>query len=159
MLGTAQEARMWSTVMAWRLEENFSSAPVTTLAAPMTSVGRVGRGPQAAISAKSICVSSSALKSEKPLRCPDIMNCVAICTAGDDGLKCNVGHRPELMRRDDCTMKRLIAFSVVPCAVFSSQNFIRRPHKGRSFLRCAYQTRAAQTAPPEVPLMPTTSKL
>lgn len=54
-------------------------------------------------------------------------------------------------------MKLLIACSIGPWAVFSAQKSIMRFQTGRSPLMNEYQSSVAQTAPPEVPLMPTNS--
>src|SRR6201987_6415500 len=59
--------------------------------------------------------------------------------------------------RDDAMMALLKARSAQLSAELSFQKLMRRCQRGRSPFRKAYQTRAAQTAPPEVPLMLTTS--
>ncbi len=104
-----------------------------------------------------MCFSSNPRKSEKPVRCPVVMNSIIDCMSSDDGLSCRVGIIPAFTRRTDSTMKLLIACSTGPWAVFSSQKSIMRFQTGRSPFMKEYQSSVAQTAPPEVPLMATNS--
>ena len=79
------------------------------------------------------------------------------CIIGDDGLVANVGSIPRFTKRIQSMVALLTIFSVGLCAVFSRQNSISRCQIGSSPLRSEYHTRAAQSAPPDVPLMPTHS--
>ena len=157
MFGTAQEASTCSTRMGSRADTNLASAPLLTFAAPSIRTGRCGRGPHAAISAKSMCFSSNPRKSEKPMRWPVVMNSIIDCMIGDEGLSCRVGIIPAFTSRTVSTMKRLMACSTGPWAVFSSQKSIIRFQTGRSPFMNEYQSSVAHTAPPEVPLMATNS--
>ena len=75
-VGTAQDARMCSRRIASLLDTNFANLPVETLAAPTISTGRSVRGPDAAISSKSINLLSN----------PNIASDSHDCTIGEDGL-------------------------------------------------------------------------
>jgi hypothetical protein len=139
-------------------ELNFSNFPVKTLHAPINSTGLSGRGPQDAISSKSICVCSSSRKSEKFLRCPPVAKDIAVCAIGDDGLSCKDGRLPALTARIHLTTKSLNSHSSVDCGVLSFQNASNRSQTGCSPFFSAYHTRDAHTAPPDVPLRLTISK-
>ena len=79
------------------------------------------------------------------------------CKNGEAGLRAKVGSRPLLLSRSDSTTSWLKLCSAQPCAVLSAQKRISRPQTGSSSFSKAYHSRAAQIAPPEVPLMLTTS--
>src|ERR1700722_8571153 len=86
-----------------------------------------------------------------------VANCIMVRDHGDAGLIWNAGIIPLFTMRSDSMMIWLKVRSAQFLAELSFQKSMRRCQMGLSPLAKAYQTRAAQTAPPEVPLMLTMS--
>ncbi|HTB43902.1 MAG TPA: hypothetical protein VK741_09775 [Acetobacteraceae bacterium] len=90
-------------------------------------------------------------------RWPMVANFIMIRDHGDAGLIWKAGIIPLLTIRIASMIIRLKFCSAQFSAALLFQKSMRRCQTGRSPLAKAYQTRAAQTAPPEVPLMLTMS--
>ena len=89
---------------------------------------------------------------------PAVVQPNIVWTKGEDGLSWNAGSSPLLIRRRPRTIASLNAFSAQSCAVRSFQKSTKRRQRGRSFFQKPNQSRAAHTAPPDVPLILTTLK-
>jgi len=68
------------------LNENFANLPVFTLEAPTTNIGRLSRGPQAAISPKSMYWRRRSGREVNVLRFPAVQKGIIIFSSGEAGV-------------------------------------------------------------------------
>ena len=153
--------RMCSSRIGSREDTNFASLPVVTLEAPMISTGRCGLAPHSGGDLVEVDIPAAATpgKSVKLRRVPSVMNDIIVCISGEEGLswKDREGASVDQAHRiDDELVEGVSSFH--PWAMLSFQKSIMRFQTGCSPFRSAYHASAAHTAPPEVPLTPTTSR-